>query len=188
MTKIKLDQKYSPYQMPSVIIGSIVEGKPNFMLCTWVSRLNRSPPTWMASINRKHFTMNGIRENRVFSMNFPSADLIVEADYIGTTSGRNVDKSSLFHLFYGETRAPMIEECPLNMEFEVVEIIELSDHFIVLGNAVTSYVDEECMIDDKLDMKKLNPVIYTGAAKQPTYWTLGEKLGDAFQLGERFKK
>ncbi len=188
MTKIKIDQRYSPYQMPTVIIGTIVDEKPNFMLCTWVSRVNRNPPTWMASINRKHYTMNGIREKRVFSMNLPSVKLVQLADYIGTNSGRKVDKSTLFNIFYGETEAPMIEECILNMELEVKEIIELPDHFIVLGDAVSSYVDEENMTDNRPDMKKMNPAIYTGAEKQPTYWTLGEKLGDAFQLGKDFKK
>jgi flavin reductase (DIM6/NTAB) family NADH-FMN oxidoreductase RutF len=142
----------------------------------------------MASINRKHYTMKGIREKRVFSMNLPPANLIQLADYIGTNSGREVDKSTLFTIFYGETEAPMIEECILNMELEVKEIIELPDHFIVLGDAVTSYVDEENLSDEKPDMKKMNPVIYTGAEKQPTYWTLGEKIGDAFQLGKEFRK
>jgi flavin reductase (DIM6/NTAB) family NADH-FMN oxidoreductase RutF len=132
--------------------------------------------------------MNGIRENRVFSMNFPSANLVQLADYIGTNSGREVDKSTLFTIFYGDTEAPMIQECILNMELEVKEIIELPDHFIVLGDAVTSYVDDENMSDNKPDIKKMNPVIYTGAEKQPTYWTIGEKLGDAFQLGKEFKK
>lgn len=174
--------------MPSVIIGTKADERPNFMLCTWVSRVNRNPPIWMASINRKHYTMDGIRENGVFSMNFPSTNLIQLADYIGITSGREADKSSLFTIFYGETKAPMIEECVLNMELEVKEMIEFPDHFIVLGNAVTSYVDEENMTDNRPDMKKMNPVIYTGAEKQPTYWTLGEKIGDAFQLGKEFKK
>ena len=173
--------------MPSVIIGTVIDRKPNFMLCTWVSRLNRNPPTWMASINRKHYTMDGIREKRVFSMNFPSASMVQVADFIGTNSGRNVDKSSLFNIFYGETEAPMIEECVLNMELEVKEIFELPDHFVVLGDAVNSYVDEENMSDGLPDMKMMNPVIYTGAEKQPTYWTLGEKLGDAFQIGKEFK-
>ena len=174
--------------MPSVIIGTIVDERPNFMLCTWVSRVNRNPPTWMSSINRKHYTMHGIKENRVFSMNFPSANLVQLADYIGITSGREADKSSLFTIFYGETKAPMIEECVLNMELEVKQMIEFPDHFIVLGDAVTSYVDEENMSDNRPDMKKMNPVIYTGVEKQPTYWTLGKKIGDAFQLGKEFKR
>ena len=180
MNKIKLDQRYSPYQMPSVIIGAIVDEKPNFMLCTWVSRINRNPPVWMASINKKH--------NKIFSMNFPSTNLVKEADYIGTTSGRETDKSSLFKLFYGQTKIPMIEECPLNIEFSVEDIIEYPDHFIVLGTAINTYVSEQYLIDGIPDMKKINPLIYTGAEKQPTYWSIGEKIGDAFKIGKGLKK
>ncbi|MFW9942215.1 MAG: flavin reductase, partial [Candidatus Thorarchaeota archaeon] len=72
---VKLDQRFSPYQMPCVIIGTIIDGKANFMICTWVSRVNRNPPLWIASINKKHFTIIGIKESNLFSINFPSADL-----------------------------------------------------------------------------------------------------------------
>jgi len=142
----------------------------------------------MASINRKHYTMRGVRENNVFSMNFPPTELVRVADYIGTNSGRDVDKSTLFSIFYGETKAPMIKECIFNMELTVTEIIELQDHFIVLGEAATSYIDEENMTDNKPDMKLMNPIIYTGAEKRPTYWMLGEKLGDAFQIGKELDR
>ncbi len=136
MTKIKLDQRFSPYQMPATIIGTIVDEKPNFMTCTWVSRLNRSPPTWMASINVKHYTMEGIRKNRIFSINFPSADIIKETDYIGITSGRIFDKSKFFKLFYGETKAPMIKDCTINIELSVKDIIELPDVPFMKGDCM----------------------------------------------------
>ncbi|MFX1592789.1 MAG: flavin reductase family protein [Promethearchaeota archaeon] len=187
MNKIKLDQRYSPYQMPCVIIGAIVDKKPNFMLGTWVSRVNRKPPIWMASINKRHYTINGIKENNIFSMNFPSANLVKKMDYIGIISGREIDKSSLFDIFYGDINVPMIEECPLNIELSVKDLIELSDHYIVLGIAVNSYISENCQSDAKLDIRKLNLIIYTGAENQPTYWSLGKKLGDAFKLGQALK-
>ncbi len=188
MTKIKLDQRFSPYQMPSVIIGTIIERRPNFMLCTWISRVNRTPPVWMVSINRKHLTMQGIKVNATFSMNFPSIDLVEKADYVGITSGRDSDKSSVFKIFYGETQAPMIEECVLNMELEVEEIIERPDHFIVLGKSINTYVNEHVLVDNKPDMKKMNQIVYTGAEGQPSYWTIGDKIGKAFTIGKEFKE
>ncbi|MHA1138487.1 MAG: flavin reductase family protein [Candidatus Thorarchaeota archaeon] len=168
MSKVKLDQRFSPYQMPSVIIGTIADGRPNFMLCTWVSRVNRTPPIWMASINRKHLTMNAIRENGNFSMNFPSADLVERTDYVGITSGRDADKSSVFNKFYGETKAPMIEECVLNMELEVES--------------------QQILTDNKPDIKKMNQIVYTGAEGQPSYWVVGDKIGDAFSIGKKLKE
>lgn len=188
MKKIKLDQRYSPYQMPCVIIGTIVDEKPNFMLCTWVSRINRNPPVWMASINKEHYTMEGINQNKMFSMNFPPTNLVKETDYIGNTTGRETDKSSLFKLFYRQTKVPMIEECPLNIEFSVEDIIEYPDHFIVLGTAINTYASEQYLLEGIPDMKKMNPIIHTGAEKQPTYWSIGEKIGDAFKIGKDFKQ
>ena len=187
MNKKKLDQRFSPYQMPCVIIGTIIDEKANFMLCTWVSRVNRNPPLWMASINKNHYTIDGIKKNRIFSMNFPSADLIMKVDYIGITSGREVDKSSLFNIFYGDIKVPLIKECTLTIELRVKELIELSDHFIVLGTAINTYIGEEYQTNGVPDIRKMKPVIYTGVEKNPTYWLLGEKLGDAFELGKDFK-
>ena len=188
MSKTKLDQRYSPYQMPSVIIGAMVDKKPNFMVCTWVSRVNRNPPLWMASINKNHYTMEGIQDNKTFSMNFPSATLVIEMDYVGITSGREIDKSSIFNLFYGDTEAPMIEECALNIELTVKDLIELPDHFIVLGTAINTYIYEQNLTDNKPDIQKMKLIIYFGVEKEPTYWTIGEKLGDAFKLGIEFKQ
>ncbi len=37
-------------------------------------------------------------------------------------------------------------------------------------------------------MKKIKPIVYTGVERNPTYWVLGEKLGDAFKLGKEFKE
>ena len=188
MSKIKLDQRFSPYQMPSVIIGTTIDDKPNFMLCTWASRVNRTPPIWMVSINRKHLTMNGIRDNGIFSMNFPSADLVEVTDYVGITSGRDADKSSVFKVFYGETKAPMIEECVLNMELEVEEMIERPDHFIILAKSINTYASQYILTDNKPDIKKMNQIVYTGAQGQPSYWVVGDKIGNAFSIGKKLKE
>ena len=187
MTNLKLDQRFSPYQMPCVIVGTIIDDKPNFMTVTWISRVNRNPPIWMVSINTKHLTMEGIRNNRVFSINFPSADLVQKVDYIGITSGRKEDKSTLFNVFYGETKAPMIKECPLSIELELNSLNELSDHFVVLGTAVNTYFDEKYLTDGKPDLEKMNPIIYTGIQGQPSYWNIGDKQADAFKIGKELK-
>lgn len=187
MYMAKLDQRFSPYQMPCAIIGTIINEKPNFMICTWVSRVNRNPPLWIASINKKHFTIIGIKESNLFSINFPSADLIDKVDYIGLTSGRDIDKSTLFEIFYGDLNVPLIKECPISIELKVKKLIELSDHYIVLGRAINSYIEEKYQTNGVPDIKKMNPVIYTGVERNPTYWLLGKKLGDAFKLGKEYK-
>ncbi len=50
-----------------------------------------------------------------------------ETNVCGTKSGRDFDKSTLFDTFYGELEtAPMIRQCPINIECEVNEILDLN--------------------------------------------------------------
>ncbi|MFW9915286.1 MAG: flavin reductase family protein [Candidatus Thorarchaeota archaeon] len=186
MTKIELDQKPSFYSMPVSLIGTIVDEQPNFMLCTWLSRVNRKPPVWMVSINKKHHTLKGIQKTQAFSINLPSADLLKEADYCGITSGREIDKSALFTIFYGKTNVPMIKECPLNIELKINSLIEFPDHYIVLGEALGTFSDEHYLTDGKPDIRKMNLILYTG--NHFDYWSVGEKLGDAFEVGKELRR
>ena len=132
--------------------------------------------------------MDGMRDTGTFSMNFPSAELVEEMDYVGITSGRDSDKSSLFKIFYGETKAPMIEECVLNMELEVEDMIERPDHFIILARSINTYASQQILTDDKPDIKKMNQIIYTGVEGQPSYWSVGDKIGNAFSIGKKLKE
>jgi len=184
MNPKSIDQKFSPYTMPSVIIGTIVDSKPNFMLCTWISRVNRTPPLWMASINNKHYTLEGIKSTQKFSMNFASANLVKETDYVGITKGRTVDKSKVFDIFYGDTGAPLIHSCPFSIELSLTHTIRMADHTLLVGTAHNSYLDGKFYTDGQPDMTKMDLMVYTG--KPATYWSLGDKAGDAFSIGKEF--
>ena len=187
MTKIKLDEKISPYPMPVVIVGSVVDGRPNFMTVAWVNRLNGSPNMWGLALGKNQYTLEGIRTNQTFSINIPDKDLVVETDYCGIVSGRTVDKSELFEVFYGELEsAPMIRKCPVNLECSVYDIVELPSASLVLGEIKASHTEERFMTDGRLDPKKINPIMFTALDNQ--YWIMGESVGDAFQIGKQLSK
>ena len=134
MSKIEITPKIAPFPKPTALIGSLIDDRPNFMNIVWFNRVNRSPNIWAASVNKKHHTLEGIKQNGSFSINLPSPDLAVKTDYCGLVSGRDVDKSELFDVFFGKLKtAPMIRECPVNTECLVQDTIDLPDHVIVLG-------------------------------------------------------
>ncbi|MHA2374166.1 MAG: flavin reductase family protein [Candidatus Thorarchaeota archaeon] len=187
MSKIELKSRVSPYPMPVIIAGTIIDNRPNFMAVAWFNRLNGTPPLWGMSIGKKQYTLEGIRANGNFSINVPSADLVTETDYVGIVSGRDADKSSIFNVFYGKMEtAPMIRECPLTMECTVHDIIELPSSVLVLGDPITAYTEERFMTDGKLDPMKIDPFMLT----QPDnhYWRLGEIVADAFAVGKKLSK
>lgn len=183
MTKIEIDNGIAPFPKPAVLVGAMVNGKPNFMNLAWLTRISFKPHMWILSIGKNKYTAKGIREQRKFSINIPGADLVVKLDYCGITSGSKVDKSKIFDVFYGELKdVPMIRECPVCFELIVFQIIEMFDRNLIIGEVKHAYSEEQYITDGKLDQTKINQLIYTQPPSQ--YWTLGEKVADAFSIGK----
>ncbi|MFW9849561.1 MAG: flavin reductase family protein [Candidatus Thorarchaeota archaeon] len=186
MTKIAVKPEIAPFPKPVAIIGSLVDGKPNFMNIVWINRMNIKPNIWAASLNKKHHTLKGILQNETFSMNFPNAQLIEKTDYVGLVSGRDVDKSTLFDVFYGSLNtAPMITECPITAECSVHDTVELPDHILVLGEVKHIYSEERYLTDGVPDPQKYEPVIFTRPGPIGTYWSLGKSIGRAWSIGKK---
>ena len=187
MSKIKIKPTVSPFPMPVAIIGAIVNNRPNFMTVAWFNRLNGNPPIWGIALGTNQFTLEGIRANKTFSINIPNTSLVEKADYCGIVSGRNVDKSKVFNIFYGELESvPMIQECPLCLECRVYDIIELPRITLVLGEVLSTYTEDQYISEGKLDPKKIDP--FTFSQPDNKYWSLGDKVADAFTIGKTFKK
>ena len=115
--KKNLDAINVLYPTPTVLVGAMVDGKPNYITIAHVGIVNHARPYLISlSSAKSHYTNAGIRENKSFSVNLPAEDLVVKTDYAGIVSGKNTDKSGLFESFFGELqKAPMIRECSINM-------------------------------------------------------------------------
>jgi len=187
MAKVNLGANAYIYPMPVTLVGATVEGRANFMAVGWVMRVNRQPPLLAVALNKAHFTPVGIRQHRAFSVNFPGADLMEKTDYCGLVSGRQVDKSGLFRVFYGELEtAPLIEECPLGLECRLYEVVELPVNDLFIGEIVAAYASEDCLTDGQPDILKINPLMLTMPDNH--YWTVGERAGKAWAAGKKIKQ
>lgn len=179
------------YPYLPVLVGANVNGKPNYITIGVVGRLCYDVIS--VSVGHKQYTNAGIRENGTFSINQPTAGMVKELDYCGLYSGRKVDKSALFRNFYGELQtAPMIDECPVNIECRVIEIMERSIHTVFIGEVVGIYLDEKYLTEGVLDISKLDPVLYAPDKKQGknsgNYWKLGKYLARAWEVGKELKR
>lgn len=187
MDKIEISDGVAPFPKPAVLVGAMVDGKPNFMNLAWLTRISMKPHMWLMSIGKNKYTVKGIREQGRFSVNIPGADLVVKLDYCGITSGSKVDKSKLFDVFYGELEnVPMIRECPVCFELTVFQIIESFERNLIIGEVRHVYSEERYLTDGKLDQRKINQLIYIQPPGQ--YWTLGDKVADAFSVGKELEK
>ena len=186
MDKINLGSAIPAYPMPVSLVGAHVDGKPNFLAVAWFTMVSYKPPRIAIALGKGHYTNPGIKENKTFSVCLPSEDMAEITDYCGIVSGKKTDKSEIFDLFYGELNtAPMIRDCPLNMECTLVEIVESSLNEIFIGEIVGTYTEERFLTDGKSDFKKIKPLILS----QPdtSYWRLGEPLAKAWSIGKKYK-
>jgi flavin reductase (DIM6/NTAB) family NADH-FMN oxidoreductase RutF len=170
---------------PSVIAGAMVNGKPNYITLGNYGGLSINPPIVYISVNKAHYSNAGIKENGYFSVNISSSDLVLKMDYVGLVSGKNVDKSGVFSAFFGSiNKAPLIKECPANILCRVINMVDLPNNEVFVGEIVETYVNEECLINGKPDIKKINPVVLAGGA----YCQLGQACGNAFADGKALIK
>jgi len=180
---------YNPMPVvPIALVGANVKGKPNYMAVGFVNGVNIKPAIVYVSLNKIHHTPKGIIENGTFSINVPSADYVVETDYCGLVSGRNVDKSTIFTTFYGELEtAPMIEEFPITCECRYTgQKVEFEMDVVYSGEVIQVYVNEEILGDKrKVDILKANPIYYSGIENR--YRTLGEDVGPGWSIGRQYQ-
>ena len=187
MEKISVGNNVFIYPMPVTLVGTMVNGKPNFMAAGWINRVNANPPMLGIGIHRPHYTTGGILENKTFSVCFPSSKMVEKTDYCGLVSGKKVDKSELFDVFYGNLNtAPMIAECPLCLECRLVQTVELPTNNWFIGEIVESYTEANYLSDGKLDVTKMDPMVLT--MPDNGYWKVGQQVGKAWSAGKKLKK
>ena len=94
MKKVLLNPKPLTCAAPTVLVGTMVDGKPNFMAVAWCGVVNSNPPMISVSIRPSRYTFKGI-QTKEFSVNIPSTDIVKETDFCGIVSGAKIDKTSV---------------------------------------------------------------------------------------------
>jgi trans-aconitate methyltransferase/flavin reductase (DIM6/NTAB) family NADH-FMN oxidoreductase RutF len=183
--KTRIGSSNALYPMPVVLVGALVEGKPNFITVAHVGILNANAPHLVSiGLGKVHFTNQGIKENRTFSINIPSEDLMQKVDYTGIVSGKKTDKSKLFDITLGELgTAPMINECPVSMECKLVNVIELPTHDVFIGEITSTYSDESVMNGSRIDISRIRPILFDMASHM--YYSLGDPIGKCWDENNR---
>ncbi|MBN1152553.1 MAG: flavin reductase family protein [Dehalococcoidia bacterium] len=190
MKKVKKGPQTWMFPLPALLIGAMVDGNPNVMTAAWGSIANAEPPMVCVAIRRNRYTRNGIEVGGGLTVNIPSARQAREVDFCGIESGAKADKIARCGFTVstcGATGAPMVEDCPVNLECKIDQIVELGTHSLVVAFVLETYVSENCITDDTLDVAKADPLVYlTGPARK--YVHAGAPAGDAFSVGLSLRK
>jgi len=184
--KIDLGPKVATYPMPVTLIGAKVKEKANFLVAAWFMAAGISPPKVAVALNKMHYTNKGIKENKTFSVCIPSEDMINAADYCGLVSGVTADKSEVFDVFYGKLKtAPMITQCPINLECKLEKTVDNGGHEIFVGEIISTLTEEKYVTNGVLDLKKVKPFMLF--LNDRLYYELGESKAKAWSAGNEYK-
>ena len=173
------------YPMPVLIIGTYDEaGVSDAMAAAWGMISDWDKVT--ICLGSDHKTVKNIMVKKAFTVSMADAKNVVAADYVGIVSGNDVpDKVAKtgWHVTKSEfVDAPIFEELPMTLECKMVSYDEESE--LMTGEIVNICIDESILDDEsKIDLAKFKPIAYDSSNHD--YVTLGEKIGDAYEIGKK---
>lgn len=179
MEKENIGSLVALYPKPLTVVGAEVNGKVNWLVVghTGIIGHNRI----ILSMSDKHYTNKGIHQTGRLSINLVSREMLPKADYAGSVSGADTDKSTLFAYHIGENGAPLIDESPLSMECKVVDKFKTDGFDNFICEVAATYVAKDMLNEDgRPDYTRLKPVLF----EFPTYSYLatGEVIGRCLAL------
>ena len=180
--KKNIGSKLALYPTPLVVVGTMVNGKPNWTLVGHLGIIGHDRV--MVSMSDTHYSNKGIREMKSLSINIVDEAMLPKADYTGCVNGANQDKSELFDYHIAEGDAPIIDEAPVSMACTVDDIYKTKGFESFICKIAATYA-EESVLNEKgqLDYHVLKPVLF----EMPTYQYLktGELLGQCMSLNQK---
>ena len=165
---------------PVVLVTCQDEGaRPNIITLAWVGVANSDPPMISIAIRPERHSHSIIKRTGEFVANLPTIAILKEMDFCGVASGSKVDKfltTKLSPVPAEKLKAPLIQECPVNLECRVKQVIPLGSHDLFLGDVVAAHMDTEIR-DEKgrMDIQKAGFFAFSPGAME--YWSLGERIG-----------
>ena len=171
MAKTSIKPRGFMMPLPAVLLSCQRSGqKPNIITLSWCGVVCSEPPMIGVGIMTSRFSYDIIKDAGEFVINIPTEDQVRHTDFCGHVSGRDEDKFEKcgFTPKKGsEVSAPIIKECPVNIECRTVQSILLGSHELFIGEIVAIHAEEGC-IDEKgyVDIEKVKPFVYVPMAKK----------------------
>lgn len=179
--KILLDDLFRPVNpSPAALITSVDDvGKPNIITLAEVFNISVNRPVIAGiAIRPATYSHSLIQKSGEFVINLTTSGIVEKVDRCGRISGRSgFDKFKEFGLTPVPpkfVKAPLIAECPVNIECRVISIQRIGDHDLILGEVVAVHADDDLLdAQGKLMTEKLDLLVYVSGH----YWSLGHHLG-----------
>ena len=132
-----------------------LNGENNVLAVEYCCNCSYDPPMVMVGIVPSRYSYKMIKESGCFVVNLVSKEYKDTFDYLGSHSKRDEDKLEKMNVKLSDgikVNAPILDDCPVNIECRVVDSIVTGSHEMFVGkieyvHADSKFVDNEGNID-----------------------------------------
>lgn len=124
-----------------VVLATVAGKKDNIITLAMCHVFSFKPPYIGVGVSPKRFSYSMFKESKDFGINIPDRRMVKPTDICGTKSGRRYDKFEAAGLTREKAEkisAPLIAECPVNIECVKVKEMEAGDHTWFVGEIVAA--------------------------------------------------
>lgn len=147
MEKSEANKKSCLKPMPSVIVSCRdKDGRDNALVVGYACNCSFDPPMIMVGIRPMRYSYHIIKESGCFVVNIAVDKNKEIYDYLGKISGRDEDKFAKLDLKTQNgdcINAPLITDCPINIECKVVNSVITGSHEMFIGTVEKVHADKE---------------------------------------------
>jgi flavin reductase (DIM6/NTAB) family NADH-FMN oxidoreductase RutF len=171
MDKIDLKPQTMLMPLPAAMVSCQAEGyKPNIITISWIGIVNSDPPMLSISVTPKRHSYGILKKAGEFVVNLTSEENLEAVDFCGSRSGRDYDKFREMNLTMIPGKivsAPLIKECPINLECRVKQSQRLGSHEMFIAEIVAVHADRDIVTSaGKPDLEKFKLLSYCPVARE----------------------
>lgn len=161
MTKNEAKIKACLQPSPKVLVSCRgVDGKNNALVVAYCCNCSFDPPMVMVGIVPSRYSYHMIKESGCFVVNLVDKSYQETFDYLGSHSGRDEDKLAKMNVKLSEgvkVNAPLLSDCPVNIECSIVDSIVTGSHEMFVGKIEHVHADA-ALVDEKggIDFSKID--------------------------------
>lgn len=148
MNKLQLTPNTTLYPVPVVLVTCGAGDDVNVFTLNRIASCNAEPPMLSISVRPSRASHDLIDQTGEFVVNIPWYGLELVSDFVGTTSGREIDKwqeTGLTTQSASVVASPLLDACPVNLECQVRHTLRLPSHSLFVAEVVALHALPEVL-------------------------------------------
>lgn len=137
-----------------------LNGENNVLAVGYCGNCSYDPPMVMVGIVPSRYSYQMIKESGCFTVNLVDKSYKEVFDYLGSHSKRDENKLDVMNVKFDEgvkIDAPILSDCPVNIECKVVDSVVTGSHEMFIGKVLYVHANAK-LVDDEgnIDFSQIN--------------------------------